>query len=119
MCATERQPVPGCGAQVVKAPTSDELIAAMKAEVNSMIASGLVPPDVKTFGELHNYCDANCLAGLCDDVVFDALVKEHGGRDEHQGMPQGMLDVINTAQTGVNTWLQNGRQVTNCDGFSD
>lgn len=95
---------------VVKAPTTAELVVAMKVEVNSMIESGLVPSDVKSFADLHDYCDANCLANLCNDAVFDALVKQHGGRDVHEGMPQGMLDVINAAQTEVDAWIRSGRK---------
>lgn len=87
------------------APTLEQLIERIKEDVISLMAAGSIPKSVKTFSELHNYCDANCLGGLCEDTVFDALMAQHGGHDDQQGMPQGMLDMINAAQSTVGKWL--------------
>jgi hypothetical protein len=42
-------------------------IAASKTEILGDIADGLVPVTVASFSELHDYRDANCYGGLCDD----------------------------------------------------
>ena len=39
----------------------------MIAELCEDIASGLVPSTVSSFAELHDYVDANCYGGFCDD----------------------------------------------------
>ncbi|MDT8992752.1 hypothetical protein RQP54_17905 [Curvibacter sp. APW13] len=84
------------------------LVLAMKRDVLEMIRDGQVPLDVQNFSQLHDYCDANCLGGLCTDQKFDALVAKFGGRDADDGMPQGMLDFINAAQNTISEWVQAG-----------
>jgi hypothetical protein len=37
------------------------------------------------------------------------IFEKAGGRDEHEGMPQGMIDMINQAQDEIDTWLKAGR----------
>lgn len=81
----------------------------MKQEVLDEMKTKRIPKTVKTFGDLHDYIDANELGGFCEDAMFDALVLNFGGRDEHEGMPQGMLDYINECQEAIHTWLQEGR----------
>lgn len=88
-----------------QAPTLEQLIERIKEDVIRLMAAGLIPQTVKTYSDLHDHCDANCLGGLCEDSVFDALMSQHGGHDEQQGMPQGMLDLINAAQSAVSKWL--------------
>ncbi len=86
--------------------TLDELVSAMKAEILDLMKDGTIPNQVNTFGELHDYCDANCLGRLCTDTVFDGLVEQFGGRDEHEGIPDGMHSLINEAQNTIQVWLQ-------------
>ena len=80
----------------------------MKAEIVGLVKYGTIPRDVASFGNLHDHIDANCLASMCVDEVFDELVARFGGRDEHEGMPSGMLDYINQAQDAVDDWLKAG-----------
>lgn len=90
----------------------ENLIAQMKEEILDDVRRGFVPGFVPrncvSFGELHDYRDANCYGGLCDDEVFDALVEQFGGRDEDEGMPDGMLNLINAAQDAVDEWIKQG-----------
>ncbi|BDT74151.1 hypothetical protein os4_37040 (plasmid) [Comamonadaceae bacterium OS-4] len=82
------------------------LVRAIQRDVLEMIRNGQIPVDVKDFAELHDHCDANCLGGLCIEKNFDALIAKYGGRDHNEGMPQGMLDLVNGAQNAVNLWIQ-------------
>ena len=88
--------------------TLEQTIARMKAEILSDMAAGRVPKTVATFGALHDYVDANEYGGFCEDEMFDALIEQFGGRDEHEGMPQGMLDFFNSSQDTIDTWLRAG-----------
>lgn len=45
----------------------EDIVRRYKAEVLADIEDGIVPPDVATIEELHDYVDANTYAGLCDD----------------------------------------------------
>lgn len=86
-------------------PTLETTVLRMKAEIQADQAAGIVPQQVKCFSELHDYVDANCYGGFCDDALADALIAHFGGRDEHEGMPQEMLDYMNAAQDQINEWL--------------
>jgi len=55
----------------------EELVRRYQAEVLADIEDGIVPPDVATIEELHDYVDANTYAGLCDenaDIAPDDLI---------------------------------------------
>jgi hypothetical protein len=95
---------PGAATTAV-ALTHEQLVQNMKNEIVIAMDAGIIPRTVSSFSELHDYCDANCLGGLCKDEVFDALVEKFGGRDTHEGMPQGMLDLINAVQDEIGKWL--------------
>lgn len=90
-------------------PTLDETIERMKAEIMFDMEHGEVPRTVKSFSELHDYVDANCYGGFCHQLA-DRLIDHFGGRDEHEGMPQGMVDFINSAQDQIDQWLTGGRK---------
>lgn len=92
--------------KAIAVPTLDQLVERMKDEILANMQAGHIAPSVASFGELHDYCDANCLGGLCEDKIADALIEHYGGRDQHEGMPQGMLDLINAAQAQVDQWLK-------------
>lgn len=89
--------------------TKEEIIAQCKAEIQADIAAGFVSADVSSFGGLHDYVDANCYGGFCDDEIADAMIAHFGGRDEHDGMPKGMHNLIDEVQDAINTWLASGR----------
>jgi hypothetical protein len=47
-----------------KKPTLDEVVAKMKEELIDYVMDGVVPLPVDSYSELHDYFDANCLAGM-------------------------------------------------------
>lgn len=83
-------------------------LARMKREIIEDVVAGKVPATVKSFGDLHNNVDANEYGGFCEDELADSMIAEFGGRDEHEGMPQGMLDFINDAQKRIDEWITEG-----------
>jgi hypothetical protein len=72
--------------------TFRDLVARMKEEINSDIASGIVPASVGTFAELHDYVDAN----------------EYGGATE-DGSPLQSATLHNRCTNAVDAWLRAGR----------
>lgn len=92
----------------VTVPPLADTIASMKADIARDMHNGIVPSDVSSFAALHDYVDANEYGGFCEDGLADAMIEHFGGRDEHEGMPQGMLDYINEAQAAVDQWLKAG-----------
>ena len=86
--------------------TKEEIIEQMKIEILKDMSEGLVPTTVKSFVELHDHRDANCYGGFCEDDFADALIDYFGGRDEHESMPQPMLDFINECQNAIDAWLK-------------
>jgi cyclophilin family peptidyl-prolyl cis-trans isomerase len=85
-----------------------KIIQQSKEEILQDINSDVVPKNVTSFAQLQDYVDANCYGGLCEDKLFDELLEHFGGRDEHEGMPEGMIDFINKVQTSIDVWLRNG-----------
>lgn len=93
-------------------PTKADLVEKIKAEVERLMAEGKIPPTVRSFSDLHDHCDANCLGGLCDDEMVDAMIAQHGGRDDNDGMPSSLMALINEAQEEVGQWLSEKRDNT-------
>ena len=93
----------------VDIPTLEETVNRMKAEIMFDMDHGEVPRTVKSFGELHDYVDANCYGGFCH-AIADRMIEHFGGRDSDEGMPQGMLDYINAAQDAIDAWLKGLRK---------
>lgn len=87
--------------------TVQDLINISITEIIQDQDSGIVPVGVKSFGDLHDYVDANCYGGFCDDDgILDELIELHGGRDADEGVPQAVMDFINSVQDGVDAWLK-------------
>lgn len=104
-------------------PNLQETIQRMKSEVMGYIAQGRIPATVSTFGELHDYIDANCLGGFCEDNgITDTLIQMHGGRDDDEGMPDQVIQYMNDAQNAIHAWLEAGehkRPVWDSTGFPE
>ena len=78
-------------------------------EVLEYAADGRVPCTVATFSELHDYMDANCLAGLCDDSlgpIFEAIFGREG--DDTGWFSDGFIAAVNTLQDRVHQWIVSG-----------
>lgn len=88
--------------------TLEQTIDSMKKEIVTDVLDGRVPDNVKSFGDLHDYVDANEYGGLREDEHCDALIEQFGGRDAINEMPEGMIGFINAAHGMVDVWLRNG-----------
>lgn len=89
-------------------PTLEETVDLMKSQIVIDVLKGLVPVQVKSFGDLHDYVDANEYGGFCDDEFCDQLIMDFGGRDPEDGMPDKMMDYINDCQKAVDAWIREG-----------
>lgn len=88
--------------------TMEQTVARMKIEIAADVDAGHTPANVRSFSELHDYRDANCYGGLCEDELADQLIAHFGGRDKDEGMPQAFLDFVNGAQGTIDQWLKEG-----------
>lgn len=98
-----------------------EVIAQMKQEVLADILNKTVPVDVATYGDLHDYVDANCYGGFCDDDgITDALIEQHGGREpKNEAMPDAVIDFMNAAQNAIGAWLASGEALASKELSAD
>ena len=96
-----------CG-EITDKAILEETVERMKREVLTDVKLGKVPATVKAFSDLHDYVDANEYGGFCEEEFVDMLVQHFGGQNEGTGMPQGMLDFINSAQNSIDSWIKNG-----------
>lgn len=69
------------------------LVEKSKLEILQDIEIGVLPESVSSFSELHDYVDANCYGGFCED---DYEVSEN-------------YELENEVQNQVDAWLKNGR----------
>lgn len=99
----------------VKVPTLEELTEAIKQEVLQLMRAGAIPASARTFSELHDHCDANCLGGLCKNEMFDAIWTSFAPLGTPSGMPDGMVNLINSAQAAVDAWLASGEAKSTLD----
>lgn len=83
------------------------VIASMKLGIINDINVGIISPTVKSFGELHNYVDANEYGGFCIDTFADELIELFGGRDEDEGLPDDYVAFMNEAQNIIDAWIKN------------
>ena len=82
-----------------------ELLERMKTHVCELVETGIIPKTVGSYGDIDNFYDANDIGTLCNDEIFEALVEKFGGRDEHEGMPEGMVCLINEVKENVDAWI--------------
>jgi hypothetical protein len=88
--------------------TLDESIERMKQEIIADIKIGRVPVDCPSFSALHEYVDANCYGGFCENDVMQALIDHFGGIDENIGMPEALIGYLNEAQSSIDHWIKTG-----------
>ena len=63
----------------------------MKREILADVRKGVVPVTCKSFSELHDYVDANCYGGFCEE-----------------GFDETKVDAVNAAQNAVDLWIKAG-----------
>jgi len=89
-------------------PSLDQTVKRMKREILVDIAAGTLPVSISSFSHLHDYVDANCYGGFCENRITDRLIAYFGGGDKNEGMPDGMLSYINEAQGAIDAWIKAG-----------
>lgn len=83
--------------------TAEQVAAAVarsKEEILADVRDGTTPADVTDFGSLHDYTDANCYGGLCDDWT-EAFDDDDAGND-------AWMAFGNAVQDRVHRWLEAG-----------
>lgn len=95
------------------APTLDESIDRMKLEIFQDIKSGVLPANCPSFSALHDYVDANCYGGFCEDDVMQSLITHFGDSIKKEGMPGPLMDYLNDAQNAIDRWIKDGCPETN------
>lgn len=99
----------------------NEFLGAMtkraKAEIRYDVGRGMVSANVGSFAELHDFVDANCYAGCCEDSTMEGLrgldlwntifPKQTDSDDEVLGS-EATLDAMNEMQNELDVWLRVG-----------
>lgn len=99
-----------CNGRVPFKPKSvPEIVAQMKQEILADMRSDRFTVRLFAFSDLHDFVDANCYGGFCDDDFSEGMIQYFGGRDEHDGMPQAYIDLMNACQKEVHDWLESGQ----------
>lgn len=75
------------------------IIERVKIEILDDMADGTIPRTVSSFSELHDFVDANCYGGFCDDT---------GLADDNSDASH---ETVYRVQTTVNEWLMNRQGV--------
>lgn len=74
---------------------TQKIIKETKREILKQIEDGLfTAEDIKSFSDLHDYCDANCYAGVCDDDSPWSVAED--------------TDLLNQWQDAVDKWIKEG-----------
>lgn len=92
-------------------PTVEDIVTQMKREIARDVLELVVPVNVGSFSELHDYVDANEYGGFCEDGdagITDTLIAHFGGRDEDEGMPDEVINFMNECQSRIDAWLSAG-----------
>ena len=72
-----------------------ESVERIKGEIREDMGSGVVPPSVAAFGDLHDYVDANEYGGFCEDGVCDRFPSH-----------DAFIGFVDAAQGEVDAWLK-------------
>ena len=95
----------------------DAAVSRAQSEIMADIAGGTVPAAVKNFAALHDYVDANCYAGCCDestatglqglDLWNEIFPRANGDEEEVLGS-EATLYALNEMQSQIDQWLVSG-----------
>lgn len=88
--------------------TFEYRLAVAIGEIINDVRKGTVPMTVTSFDELHNFVDPNCYGGVLNDDVMPKLIEHFGGRDEHEGWPEGFHEYFDRLCTKIDEWLKAG-----------
>jgi hypothetical protein len=74
-------------------------------EIRDDVADGIVPATVASFSELHDYVDANCYGGMCENG--HAFWRNGDGSGGEDGLDCD-VDAANAVQDAVHAWIVAG-----------
>lgn len=84
-----------------------EVLAAVGLQQPFYTRGKVVPFDISGFSDLHDYCDANCLGGMCEDGTW-----EEGDRlfpdPETPSDDSAWIKACNIIMDAVHLWIVNG-----------
>lgn len=100
-------------------PEIDPFIKEMQSEVRDLAWDFVIPVDVKSFAELHDYIDANCLGGFCREDFNLPLIAALGGWDDpdNENPCQNYIDFVTGVQNGVDAWIRAGNLKGGCSYY--
>lgn len=83
-----------------------ELTQTIQTNILQLVAAGIIPVTIGSFGDLHDYCDANVL-GECENL-YNELVTESQTASEHDAKLDAVNAIMNPAQGAVDAWIKAG-----------
>lgn len=89
-------------------PSFEQVLADAKQQLLMLVADARVPLDIECFAHLHDYCDANCLGGFCDDDKANEWIAAFGGFDEHESWPDEYHQFVVRVEAAVDEWIKAG-----------
>lgn len=85
----------------------EQLAEVMKKEILEDVQKGIVPQDVSSFSQLHDFVDANCYGGT--EALLDEMDSAVPDTDENHARALGALvDICNPAMDIVDAWIKTG-----------
>jgi hypothetical protein len=92
--------------------TPQQLAESIKTHIRQRVTEGVIPSTVKSFAELHDYCDANVLGDT--EALFEQIVTESSSDKEHDRKLATLSAITDPAMEIVDAWIKVGgaRQVT-------
>lgn len=91
-----------------------------KAEIVEDLISSRVPAwKIASFGDLHDYVDANEYGGLCDDEVIDRGNELFPERTDDTIKSQGLMDACEEIQNTLDAWIKSGEMLKAYEAEAD
>lgn len=86
--------------------TLEEMVERMKVEIVADVMAGIVPADIVSFSELHNYVDPNGYGGA--EELFGEVVTESASDQEHQAKLDIVSAIMTPAIQATDSWIRAG-----------
>lgn len=79
-----------------------------RREINEAIDAGKISVTILSFADLHDYIDANCLAGLADDALRPVYLSVYPVVDEQDQafVSAAFEDAVTRIQGRLNDWIR-------------
>jgi hypothetical protein len=98
------------GSHVDGMPDKDLIIAQMKQQILIDVSTKRIPASIRTFGDLHNYVDANEYGGFCDDEMVEryTAAMPRSANDDPECWPSSWSDFVSDCQNEIHHWILDG-----------